>query len=150
MRIVFILLTMVIFTISNVFAADVVKNDLIEQFKDGFRNDDDYVFDATGRTDPFLPPEAIRGGDLAQSEKEIAMTLAQFNLVAIVHSDDKKLALFEDAAGIGYILNEGDIIGADGLVDKIHKSTVEVKVLFKNIYGYNEEKTVVVELHKEE
>ena len=77
---------------------------------------DDFVYDPTGKRDPFRPfdmsPKAVREGPLTPLER---YGIGQLRLTAVLSSPDGgKTAIVEDAAGKGYTVKNGTKIGDQG------------------------------------
>ena len=97
-----------------------------------------YLYDPTGKTDPFKSFIATR----EEKEKERAKTyletleLSQLNVVVIVISPKNKWAMVQDSKGVGHVIKEGTLIGTNnGFVYKITQGEVIVREEYKDFRG---------------
>ena len=98
----------------------------------------DYIYNPTGKTDPFKSFIATR------EEKEKAKTktyletleLSQLNVVVIVISPRNKWAMVQDSKGVGHVIKEGTLIGTNsGVVYKITQGEVIIREEYKDFRG---------------
>jgi type IV pilus assembly protein PilP len=100
--------------------------------------DNNYIYDPTGKTDPFKSFIATR----EEKEKERAKTyletleLSQLNVVVIVISPKNKWAMVQDSKGVGHVIKEGTLIGTNnGVVYKITQGEIIVREEYKDFRG---------------
>jgi len=102
----------------------------------------EYVYDATGKPDPFVPLiTEIRPERKTKDKETIAgpltplqkYKLEELNLVAIIKSGNKLSALFEDMDEFGYIVVENTLIGINGGVVK--KITPDKVIIEEDVYN---------------
>ncbi len=111
--------------------------------------DIDFIYDHTGKTDPFKSFIAIRE-EKEEKEKRKPRTyletleLSQLDLSVIVISSKGKWAMVKDSKGIGHVIKEGTAIGKNGgLVYKIMEGEVVVREEFKDFRGRTQHKDIV-------
>jgi len=99
---------------------------------------EEYIYDPTGKTDPFKSFIATR----EEKEKERAKTyletleLSQLNVVVIVISPKNKWAMVQDSKGVGHVIKEGTPIGTNnGVVYKIMQGEVLIREEYKDFRG---------------
>ncbi len=100
----------------------------------------EYVYDPTGKKDPFKPYRAPRvRGDNIQSapiDPLILADLAEFKLVAILWNTPKPRALVQDKTGKSYTIQRNTRIGRnEGVVVDIRESEVIVVEKFDDGFG---------------
>ncbi len=90
------------------------------------------------RPDPFVPfiskekPDQTKTADEVVNDDEEVLTgmrlfePGQLTLVAIMALEGRKIAMVQDVTGRGYILNEGMLIGRNGIVTSIEDDQVLV------------------------
>ena len=102
----------------------------------------EYVYDATGKPDPFVPLITEIRPERKTNDKETLAgpltplqkyTLEELNLVAIIKSGNKLSALFEDMDEFGYIVVENTLIGINGGVVK--KITPDKVIIEEDVYN---------------
>jgi Tfp pilus assembly protein PilP len=114
-------------------------------------------YQVTGVRDPFQPFAGIRPegssitGEIGKGVDPLQkISIAQLYLVGVIMGKQKK-ALLQDTSGMGYIVNEGTLIGENnGVVTTITKDSVTVKQHFKDYMGRVSTREVVLGLRKEE
>ncbi len=111
-------------------ATDELKKLLQEPFTFGVSSSDPFM--------PFISDQMIKD----QADKEVksltGMQLfepGQLNLVAILFSGKKALAMVQDSTGKGYIIKKGTKIGRRGQVAEIMPNAVVVKEWFRGSSG---------------
>lgn len=111
-----------------------------------------------GRADPFLPfltakPKAPVLDEIIDVEKPKtglrSLEPGQLTVVAILISDNYRLAMVQDVTGVGYVLKEGLDIGARGTITKITDQSVLVLEKMKTRSGKEFTKTVTMRLNNE-
>ena len=114
-----------------------------------------YVYDPTGKLDPFKPFIM----EIKRFEEEAAKSLqplqryeiSQLKLVGIIWSIDNPRALVEDAAGKGYIISKGSSIGKNnGEVAQISENEVTIIEELTDFFGEKTKNEVRLKLHKGE
>ena len=100
---------------------------------------DSFVYQRENRPDPFLPfiKEKVLQQDKQQREVEEepqeqlpglqGFEPGQLTLVAIVLKRPSPIAMVQDSAGKGYLVEEGSKIGRTGVVEKITDNTVVIQ-----------------------
>lgn len=94
--------------------------------------DDGFVYNKTGRPDPFVPfiSEAEKIMQKEVPEEELTgmrkFEPGQLTLVAIVFRGDEGLAMVQDPVGKGYIIRKGTKIGRVGVVKDIMTNRVVI------------------------
>lgn len=118
----------------------------------------EYVWE--GRPDPFKPfiePKVASNIDLnaivEEDKKLTGMQLfepGQLTLVAVMGMSGKKIAMVEDDTGKGYVINEGMLIGRNGVVSQITQDNdVIITETAQTRAGREIVTTVVMRLNKE-
>jgi len=103
--------------------------------------DKGFVYNPTGKTDPFKSFIAIREEKEAKKDKKPktyleTLELSQLALTVIVVSKSGKWAMVRDSKGIGHVIKEGTAIGTNGgVVYKILKGEVVVREEYKDFRG---------------
>jgi type IV pilus assembly protein PilP len=102
----------------------------------------DYLYDPTGKTDPFKSFIVVRKEALEEEEEEKPKTyletleLSQLTLSVIVISPKGKWAMVRDSKGDGHVITEGTPIGTKGgVVHEIKEGEVIVREKFKDFRG---------------
>jgi type IV pilus assembly protein PilP len=111
----------------------------------GIPVDPGYVYDPTGRTDPFFSFLSLKK-EKEDEEKQLTeletMELSQLDLVMIVVSPLDRWAMVKDSKDVGHVIKEGTLIGTNGgFVYKIEKDQVIIReeyVDFKGQKQYND------------
>ncbi len=113
----------------------------------------DYVYDPTGKRDPFQPFIAAQTPVKPVGE-EIPATplqkydLSQLRLVAIIVGAGDGSAMVEDSEGKGYIIKKGVYVGANfGKVKSVLKDRVIIEERYKDYTGQVREKEIILRLH---
>jgi len=103
-----------------------------------FTGASEYIYDPTGKTDPFKSFIATR----EEKEKERTKTyletleLSQLNVVVIVISSRNRWAMVQDSKGVGHVIKEGTLIGMNsGVVYKIDQGEVIIREEYKDYRG---------------
>jgi len=97
-----------------------------------------YLYDPTGKTDPFKSFISAR----EEKEKARAKTyletleLSQLDLVVIVIGQKGKWAMVKDSKGVSHVIKEGTLIGTNnGVVYKITQGEVIIREEYKDFRG---------------
>jgi type IV pilus assembly protein PilP len=113
----------------------------------------DYVYDPTGKRDPFQPFIAAQTPVKPVGE-EIPVTplqkfdLSQLKLVAIIVGTGEGSAMVEDSVGKGYIIKKGVYVGTNfGKVKTVLKDRVIIEERYKDYTGQVKEKEIILRLH---
>jgi type IV pilus assembly protein PilP len=113
----------------------------------------DYVYDPTGKRDPFQPFIATQTPVKPVGE-EVPITplqkydLSQLKLVAILVGKGEGRAMVEDAEGKGYIIEKGVYVGRNfGKVKAVLKDRVIIEERYKDYMGQVKAKEIVLQLH---
>jgi type IV pilus assembly protein PilP len=113
----------------------------------------DYVYDPTGKRDPFQPFIAAQT-PVKPAGEEIPATplqkydLSQLKLVAIIVGAGEGSAMVEDSEGKGYIIKKGVYVGANyGKVKAVLKDRVIIEERYKDYTGQVKEKEIILRLH---
>ena len=111
--------------------------------------DKGYLYDPTGKTDPFRSFIAIRE-EKEEKEKKKPRTyletleLSQLNLVVIVISPKEKWAMVKDSKDVGHVIKEGTAIGTNGgVVYKIQEGEVVIREEYKDFKGKKQYREIV-------
>ena len=114
----------------------------------------DYVYDPTGKRDPFQPFIATQIAVRPVGEEEIPITplqkydLSQLKLVAILVGKGEGKAMIEDAEGKGYIVEKGIYVGRNfGKVKAVLKDRVVIEERYKDYMGKVKTKEIVLQLY---
>ena len=116
--------------------------------KTGTQSQDEYVYDPTGKLDPFksfiAEQEDIEEKKSKKPKTHLeTLALSQLDLIAIIVSSKAKWAMVRDAKGLGYVIKKGTPIGRnDGIVYRISQKEVIIREKTKNIDGEVEIKDV--------
>ena len=109
----------------------------------------DFIYDPTGKTDPFKSFIALRE-EKEEKEKKKPRTyletleLSQLDLSVIVISSRGKWAMVRDSKGIGHVIKEGTAIGKNGgLVYKIMEGEIVIREEFTVCRGRTQHKDIV-------
>lgn len=108
-----------------------------------------YIYDPTGKTDPFKSFIAIRE-ELREKERAKPKTyletleLSQLELVMIAVSSKGRWAMVRDSKGLGHVIKEGTAIGTNGgVVFKIEKGEVIVREEYLDFRGQRRFRDIV-------
>lgn len=108
-----------------------------------------YLYDPTGKTDPFKSFIAIQE-EKEEKEKEKPKTyletleLSQLALEVIVISPKGKWAVVKDSKGLGHVVQEGTPIGTNGgVVYKIAAGEVIIREDFKDFRGHTQHRDII-------
>lgn len=107
-------------------------------------------YSSAGKRDPFRPlsvkPKASRRARENLSPLE-RYEIGQLKLVAIVWDIKEPKAMVEDAAGLGYIVKIGTLIGPnDGKVKAIKPAEVVIEESFTDFYGARKSQEISMKL----
>jgi type IV pilus assembly protein PilP len=97
-----------------------------------------FIYDPTGKTDPFKSFIAIREEEEKAKTKTYLETvdLSQLDLVVIVIGPKGKWAMVQDKKGSGHVIKEGTPIGTNnGVVSKISRGEVIIREEYKDFRG---------------
>ena len=113
----------------------------------------DYVYDPSGKRDPFQPFIAAQTPVKPVGE-EVPITplqkydLSQLKLVAILVGKGEGRAMVEDSEGKGYIIEKGVYVGRNfGKVKAVLKDRVIIEERYKDYMGQVKAKEIVLQLH---
>ncbi len=104
-----------------------------------------YVYDATGKRDPFRSFVLEEAGRRNKGERGPLeqFELGQIALQAVVWGTDKPRALVTDPQGRGYIVKEGTPIGkSSGTITKIGDNMLVVREVYVDTLGLRTEKDI--------
>lgn len=110
----------------------------------------DYVYDASGKRDPFRPLYLLRR-PAAQSVEPLTplqrYELGQLRLVGVIYDLAPPRAMVEDSSGLGFIVTPGTAIGPNGgVVTAIRPRQVVVEEWQTDVIGQRHKKEFVLEL----
>ena len=113
----------------------------------------EYVYDPSGKRDPFQPFIATQTPITPEGEK-IPITplqqydLSQLQLVAIMVGKGEGRAMVEDAEGKGYIVEKGVYVGRNfGKVKAVMQDRLVIEERYKDYMGQVKTKEIVLQLH---
>lgn len=113
----------------------------------------DYVYDPTGKRDPFQPFIAAQT-PVRPAGEEIPVTplqkydLSQLKLVAIIVGTGEGSAMVEDSEGKGYIIKKGVYVGTNfGKVKAVLKDRVIIEERYKDYMGQVKDKEIILRLY---
>ncbi len=102
---------------------------------------DDYVYDPTGKTDPFKSFIALQE-EMEEKKRRKPRTyletveLSQLQLTMIVMSGKESWAMVRDSKGLGHVIKKGTFIGTDGgVVHEITNKEVVIREEYKDFRG---------------
>lgn len=102
---------------------------------------DDYVYDPSGKTDPFKSFIALQE-EMEEMKKRKPMTyletveLSQLQLTVIVTSGKESWAMVRDSKGLGHVIKKGTFIGTEGgIVHEITEEEVVIREEYKDFRG---------------
>lgn len=108
------------------------------------------IYSPTGKRDPFKAPNIGRGLDSNSLNPLEKYNLEQFQLKAILRTDNGTRAMFQDPEGKVHIVAEGDVVGRErGMVSRIVNSEVIVTQKTVNYLGAESLLERVMSLPKE-
>jgi len=113
-----------------------------------------YVYDPTGKADPFRPfileikgPPAVTKPLQPLQRYEIS----QLQLVGIIWMPENPRAMLEDATGKGFIVTKGSLVGMnDGKVSEIFQDEVIITEKSTDILGETKIRDIKLRLHEQE
>lgn len=118
-----------------------------------------FTYQRENRSDPFATfikketPKATIAGQEAEEEEVLSgMQLfepGQLSLVSIVFTEDKAVAMVQDSAGKGYIIERGTKIGRTGVVEDIIPNVVIIKQWSMTFANQKKYKNIEMVLRKE-
>jgi hypothetical protein len=114
----------------------------------------DYVYDPTGKRDPFRNfkwerPDRLRERELTGPLEQF--DLSQLSLVAVVWKTGNARALIQDPSGSSYIVAEGARIGKnEGFVTAIDDNLVRVKETYVDFLGRETTKDIELRMRGNE
>jgi type IV pilus assembly protein PilP len=112
----------------------------------------DYVYDPTGKRDPFQPFIAAQTpvkpvGEEIPSTPLQKYDLSQLKLVAIIVGTGEGSAMVQDSEGKGYIIKKGVYVGTNfGKVKTVLKDRVIIEERYKDYTGQVKEKEIILRL----
>lgn len=112
-----------------------------------------YVYDATGKRDPFRSFVLEEAGRRNKGERGPLeqFELGQIALQAVVWGTDKPRALVTDPQGRGYIVKEGTPIGkSSGAITKIGDNMLVVREIYEDTLGGRVEKDIEMRIRQSE
>lgn len=116
--------------------------------------DGDFVYDPTGKRDPFRNfkwerPDRIRDRQVSGPLEQF--DLSQLSLVAVVWKTGNARALIQDPSGESYIVAEGARIGKnEGYVTAIDDNMVRVKETYVDFLGRETTKDIELRMRRNE
>jgi len=120
----------------------------IEKPADESKVDKGFLYDPTGKTDPFQSFIATRE-EVAKKEKRKPKTyletlaLSQLELTVIIISPKGKWAMVRDSKGLGHVIKEGTAMGTNGgIVHKIQPGEVIIREEYKDFRGRLQHKDI--------
>ena len=116
--------------------------------------DADYVYDPTGKRDPFRdfkwdrPDRLVRNAEAGPLEQ---FDLSQLSLVAVVWKTGNARALVQDPSGESYIIAEGARIGRnEGFVTAIDDNMLRVREKYIDSVGHETMKDIELSMRRNE
>jgi len=114
-----------------------------------------YEYSKEGRNDPFMPPvEQMTAEEEEEiAEQEILAGMRRFEpeqltLVAILGTDDTKVAMVQDVDGKGYVVSVGTKVGRTGIIQDIVPDRVVIQTTYYTMSGEERMGTVELQLRK--
>ena len=102
---------------------------------------EDYIYDPTGKTDPFKSFIAIQE-EMEELKRRKPRTyletveLSQLQLTVIVTSGNESWALVRDSKGLGHVIKKGTFIGTEGgVVHEIREKEVIIREEYRDFRG---------------
>lgn len=117
-----------------------------------------YIYDATGKPDPFIPLIAETEPTKVTMPQQVAKpitplqryNLNDLKLVAVISKQGEASALLEDSAGFGYIVKRGMLVGKnEGVIKKIIDNGIIVEERIYNAMGDLETKISTLTIQHE-
>jgi type IV pilus assembly protein PilP len=110
----------------------------------------DYVYDASGKRDPFRPLFLLRRPAAQAVEPQTPLQryeIGQLRLVGVIYDLAPPRAMVEDSSGLGFIVTPGTAIGPNGgVVTAIRPRQVVVEEWQTDVIGQKHKKEFVLEL----
>jgi len=107
--------------------------------------DKEYLYDPTGKIDPFKSFIAAREEQIKEEKERKPRTyletleLSQLELIVIVVGKEGRWAMVRDSKGLGHVIKEGTPIGTnDGVVYSIAEGVVTIREEYKDFRGRNQ------------
>lgn len=107
-----------------------------------------YIYDPTGKTDPFKSFIALREEMEAEKKSKPktyleTLELSQLSLVVIIIGPNGKWAMVKDSKDVGHVIREGTPIGTNGgVVYKIREGEVVIREEYKDFRGRIQHKDI--------
>ena len=150
------ILVLITFNIGLAAQEEATKTDTAQQAEPSKGNekseavvDKGYIYDPTGKTDPFKSFISIRE-EKEESEKKKPKTeletleLSQLSLVVIVISPSDRWAMVKDSKDVGHVIKEGTLIGTNGgFVYKINEGEVIIREEYVDFKGQKRYKETI-------
>ena len=102
---------------------------------------DDYIYDPSGKTDPFKSFIALQE-EMEESKRRKPRTyletveLSQLQLTVIITSGKESWAMVRDSKGLGHVIKKGTFMGTDGgIVHEITAKEVIIREEYKDFRG---------------
>ena len=102
---------------------------------------DDYIYDPSGKTDPFKSFIALQE-EMEEKKRRKPRTyletveLSQLQLTLIIIGGKENWAMVRDSKGLGHVIKKGTYIGTDGgIVHEIREKEVIVREEYKDFRG---------------
>lgn len=120
-----------------------------------------FSYDRENRSDPFMPfvsqQVQVRTAEVVvkgETEEEVLSGMrlfepGQLQLVAIVFSGSKAVAMVQDSTGKGHFLEKGEKVGRRGEVKRIIPNIVEIEEWYLSATGKKRYKTIEMVLSNE-
>lgn len=116
-----------------------------EEFREGIKADAAMKFNPDEFPDPFVYPSWLYNRD--RNNDVAFLTTFKLTAITVQHGKNtKRWAMFEDNATQGHIVQEGDNIGPNGVVEKINDSSVDINLLVENSFGEKVEEIINIKL----
>jgi hypothetical protein len=116
--------------------------------------DSDYIYDSTGKRDPFRDFKWDRPDRLVDSPEAGPLEqfdLSQLSLVAVVWKTGNARALIQDPSGESYIIAEGARIGRnEGYVTAIEDNMLRVREKYIDSVGHETMKDIELSMRRNE
>lgn len=116
------------------------------------KNDNGYIYDPTGKTDPFKSFIALQE-EMEGKKKRKPRTyletvdLSQLELTVIITSEKESWAMVRDSKGLGHVIKKGTYIGTNGgVVQEIKKKEVIIREEYTDFRGNIRYKEISKEL----
>lgn len=119
---------------------------------------EEYVYEPSGRRDPFKPfielegkKASVRVSSTASITPLETYDLSELRLVGVIILPGKKVAMVEDPAGKGYNVKEGTLIGInEGKVVEVLKDEVVVEEKYRDELAKIRSRRVSIKIPKEQ